>query len=127
MNFIAYAQSAEGASGAGFASLLQGPLLPMFAIMVIFYFLMIRPQQKKEKERKNMLNAIVKGDKVVTVGGIIGIVQQIKAEEDIVTLNIGGSTKVDFTRSAIQNKVLPKNAQPQPKDDKKGKTEKQAD
>jgi preprotein translocase subunit YajC len=98
----AYAQGAApaGQSGGGLSML----ILPA-AILVIFYFLLIRPNQKKEKDRKKMIEAIQKGDKVITTGGIYGVVVNIKKEEDIVVLKIGEGAKVDFAKSAIQMKL----------------------
>jgi len=75
-----------------------GLLLPMVAIFAIWYFLLILPQQKKEKKRQEMLKAIKKGDRVITIGGIHGVVE--KVDEQIVTLKLGG-VLVDFSRSAI--------------------------
>ncbi len=80
-------------------------IVPILAMVAIFYFLLIRPSQKKEKERKKMIDSIQKGDKVVTVGGMYGVVVSVKAEEGIVTLKIADNTKVDFAKSAIQNKI----------------------
>lgn len=83
---------------------------PFILIIVIFYFLIIRPQQKKEKERKRMINELRVGDKVVTIGGMHGVITGIKENEDIVTVKISDNAKADFVRSAIQNKVLPPSA-----------------
>jgi len=79
--------------------------IPIVLMVVIFYFLLIRPSQKKEKDRKKMIEALQKGDKVLTVGGIYGVVLNIKPEENIVILKIGDGTKVEFAKSAIQGKV----------------------
>jgi preprotein translocase subunit YajC len=79
-------------------------LLPILLMILIFYFLLIRPQQKKEKDRKAMISSIKKGDKVLTIGGIYGIVSDFKSD-DIVIVKIGEGTKVEITRSAIQSKI----------------------
>ena len=79
-------------------------LLPIVLMILIFYFLLIRPQQKREKERKQMIESLDKGDKVLTVGGIYGIVSSIK-DENVVILKIADGTKVEFARSSIQSKV----------------------
>jgi len=68
----------------------------MFAIM---YFMLIRPQKKKERERQGMLNQLKKDDKVVTMGGIIGVITSINDRE--VVLRMEDNTKIRFTRSAI--------------------------
>jgi preprotein translocase subunit YajC len=103
LNFIALAQSAGGApAGGGLIS-----FAPFLLIIVIFYFLIIRPQQKKEKERKRMINELKTGDKVLTIGGMYGVITSIKEGNDVVTVKVSDNTKVDFVRSSIQNKVLP--------------------
>lgn len=104
----AFAQAqttAPAAPAQGGGSMLTGFLVPMLAMIVIFYFILIRPQQKKEKERKALLEAIQKGDKVITVGGIHGVVVNVKPEENIVVLKIADNTKVEFAKSSIQTKV----------------------
>lgn len=79
-------------------------LILMVLTVGIFYFLLIRPQKKKEKERVSMISALQKGDRVLTAGGMIGIIDSFK-ENDIVILKISGNTKVEFTRNAVQTKV----------------------
>ena len=78
----------------------------MIGVMIlIFYFLLIRPNQKKEKERKAMIDNLQKGDKVLTSGGIYGVVVNVKTEEGIVVLKIGEGAKVEFAKAAIQTKL----------------------
>ena len=72
-------------------------------IFVIFYFLLIRPQQKKQKQHQNMLEAIKKGDRVVTSGGVYGTVIGVK--DNIVVLKIADDVKVEFAKSAIASIV----------------------
>ena len=67
------------------------------------YFLIIAPQRKKQKEQEKMINALVSGDKVVTIGGFHGIVQSVK--DNRVVLKIAEGTKVEMEKSAIQTKV----------------------
>lgn len=74
-------------------------LIPFVAVAIIFYFLLIRPQQKQMKETKQMLEALKAGDKVVTRGGMIGVITAVKAEE--VEVRIAEGVKALFTRSAI--------------------------
>jgi len=76
---------------------------PLIFLFIIFYFLLIRPQQKREKERKEMLNALGEGDQIVTVGGIFGKILDIK--EDVVTLDVGDKVKIKVTKSAIGNVI----------------------
>jgi preprotein translocase subunit YajC len=89
-------QGAEGASGGGNPIM---TFLPFVAIIAIFYFLIIRPQNKKQKETQRMLSALKKGDKVVTIGGIHGTIQSVK--EQTVILKVDEDTKLEFSRSAI--------------------------
>ncbi|MCL2557943.1 MAG: preprotein translocase subunit YajC [Treponema sp.] len=86
----------EAAPGAGLMT-----FLPFIAIIAIFYFLIIRPQRKKQKETQNMLSALKKGDKVVTVGGVHGTIQNVR--EHSVVLKVDANTKIEFSRSAISS------------------------
>jgi preprotein translocase subunit YajC len=83
------------------------PLLSMAPLMIAFifimYFLTIRPQQKKDKERKEMLDAISKGDEVVTTGGICGKVVSLKETE--VVLQVGKDVTIKFLRSSIAHVI----------------------
>lgn len=79
-----------------------GPLVVLF---VVFYFLLIRPQQKRQKEHKNMLGALSRGDEVVTQGGIAGKV--IELDDSFVSVEIATDTIVKVQRHAVGN-VLPK-------------------
>ena len=97
----AYAQAA--ASG-GTESLLA-TMLPMVAIFAIFYFLMIRPQQKKQKEHRAMIDAIEKGNEVVTSGGIVGRVA--KLTDQYVTVEVAQGVEITLQRQAIAQ-LLPK-------------------
>ena len=79
--------------------------LPFIAIIAIFYFLIIRPQSKKQKETQKMLSTLKKGDKVVTVGGIYGTIQNVR--EHSVVLKVDDDTKIEFSRSAVSSIVSP--------------------
>ena len=94
----AYAQAAGGAAAAGpEAFLIQ--LLPLVMILVVFYFLLIRPQQKRLKEHQERIGGIRRGDTVVTSGGIIGKVT--KVAEDEVTVEIAPSVTVRVVKGTI--------------------------
>ena len=82
-----------------------GSFFPLIVIFVIFYFLLIRPQQKKAKEHQKMLNEIKKDDKVITSGGIHGVVAGVKGE--IVELKIAENVKVNVSKSAIGTIITP--------------------
>jgi preprotein translocase subunit YajC len=79
--------------------------LPMIAIFVVFYFLLIRPQQKKAKEAKAMLEALQKGDEVVTAGGLLGRIA--KLTDQYATIEIAPDTEIIVQRQAVAQ-LLPK-------------------
>jgi len=89
----AFAEGAQGAGG-GFAS-----FVPLVLIMVIFYFLLIRPQQKRVKEHRNVIEALKKGDKVITGGGFYGVVTDVK--EDFMKVEIAEGVRVKVKRDTI--------------------------
>jgi preprotein translocase subunit YajC len=74
-------------------------LLPLFLILVVFYFFFIRPQTKKNKEQRKFREALKKGDKVVTLGGIHGKVAEVK--ETTIILEVGNQIKMTIEKSAI--------------------------
>lgn len=96
----AYAQAAGTAPESSLMSFL--PLLLMF---VVLYFVMIRPQMKRQKEQKAMIDALAKGDEVVTAGGIVGKVK--KVTEAFITLEISNGTEMHVQKSAVTT-LLPK-------------------
>ena len=79
--------------------------LPMIAIFVVFYFLLIRPQQKKAKEARAMLEALQKGDEIVTAGGVLGKISKIG--EQYLTVEIASGTEIMVQRGAVAQ-LLPK-------------------
>jgi preprotein translocase subunit YajC len=84
------------------ASSLLSMFLPMILIVAVFYFLMIRPQRKKDKKVKDMLGNLKAGDRIVTIGGIYGTIKGLR-ENDVI-LNVGrGDTEIVFARWAIRN------------------------
>ncbi len=95
---MATMKSAHAAAGPAADSSFTS-LIPLVLIMVIFYFLLIRPQQKKLKEHKSMVDGTKKGDSVVTGGGIIGKVSNVK--DDILTVEIADGVKVKVKRDTI--------------------------
>ena len=96
----AFAQSAGSASGFSL-----GGLIPFILIFVIFYFLLIRPQQKKVKEHKNMVQNLKRGDSIVTAGGIVGKIN--KVEEDFVILQVNNEVEMRLQKTAV-GATLPK-------------------
>ncbi len=76
-------------------------LVPLILIFVVFYFFLIRPQQKKQKEREKILESLKRGDRVVTIGGMHGTVAGIDTEKKTVLVQVGDNLKITFDRSAI--------------------------
>ena len=77
--------------------------VPLLLILVVFYFLIIRPQQSKHKKHQQMLTELKKGDKVVTLAGIVGKIT--KVNEQYFTLDIAPNVEVEFERNAISSKA----------------------
>ena len=78
---------------------LLGSLLPFLLIILVFYFLILRPQQKRQKERQRLLESIKKGDKIITSGGMHGVVEGL--DDKTVLIKIADNTKVKVERSAV--------------------------
>ena len=106
----AYAQAAGGGDAGGLVS-----LLPLVLIFVVFYFLLIRPQQKKMKAHKALIGAVRRGDRVVTGGGLLGLVTKVISDTEL-QVEIAEGVRVRVVRSTIQD-VL---AKPEPADKAKG-------
>jgi len=94
--------SSPGSGGTGGGS--WEILIPFFLMFAVLYFVLIRPEKKKEKERKKELASIKQGDRVITIGGIYGVVHAIK-DNDIIVLKIAENTKIECTRASIQMKL----------------------
>ncbi len=86
-------QQSDGMSG------LVSSLLPFLLIILVFYFLILRPQQKRQKERQKLLESVKKGDRVITSGGIHGTVEGV--EDKTVLVKIADNIKVKVERSAV--------------------------
>ncbi|WGF89684.1 preprotein translocase subunit YajC [Marinivivus vitaminiproducens] len=114
----AYAQAAP--AGPGAFDLVS--LLPLILIFVVFYFLLIRPQQRKMKEHREMLAAVRKGDRVVTGGGLIGTVVKVEDGDDMVIVEIAQNVRVRAVRSTLANKLSVKPAGGSANDDAKQAT-----
>jgi preprotein translocase subunit YajC len=94
--YVYFMAQPAGASGSA------NPLvtfLPLILVFVVFYFFMIRPQMRKQKELTSYRNALKKGDKVITTGGIYGRVLEVK--DNIVILDVGGDVKLKVDKSAL--------------------------
>lgn len=115
MSYISLLQAAASSG-----SMLMS-VLPFGLIILIFYFFIIRPQNKKQKETEKMLSALKKGDKVVTVGGIHGVISSTK--EKTVIVKVDDNAKIEFSRNAITSVIVDKAE----KDSKAAKDDKKAD
>lgn len=93
------AMANPGATGSGGQASWFSTLIPLGVIFAIFYLLMIRPQQKQQKKHREMLSAIKKGDKVITRGGIHGVVHGIA--DSILTLEIATNVNIKINKEAI--------------------------
>ncbi|MGE0743613.1 MAG: preprotein translocase subunit YajC [Rhodospirillales bacterium] len=103
---------AQAAGGGGFGGI--EPLIPLILIFVVFYFLLIRPQQKKAKAHREMLTALRRGDRVVTSGGIIGTISRVVSDSEL-SVEIADNVKVRVARGMIAE-VLAK-TEPKGEDD----------
>ena len=92
------APTPEGGQPGGPGAIITS-FMPLIVIFIIFYFLLIRPQAKKAKEHKKMLDNLKKGDKVITQGGVFGVIDSL--DTNTVTLKVAENTKMKFSRSAI--------------------------
>jgi preprotein translocase subunit YajC len=101
----AYAQAAGAPAGFDLVS-----LAPLVLIFVVFYFLLIRPQQKKAKQHKGMISALRRGDRVVTSGGIIGVVTKVVGDTEL-QVEIAENVRVRVARSAV-SELVTKSAAP---------------
>jgi preprotein translocase subunit YajC len=75
--------------------------LPLLAIIVIMYFLLLRPQAKRQKEHKKMQETLQKGDKILTVGGVIGTIAGMDERENTIILKVADNVKLEITRNSI--------------------------
>ncbi|MCC7281169.1 MAG: preprotein translocase subunit YajC [Acetobacteraceae bacterium] len=103
----AYAQD----GGAG--TIIQ--LLPLIAIFGVFYFILIRPQQKKQKDHRTMIDALAKGDKVVTGGGIVGTVIKVDPGKEEMFIEIAPNVRVTVLRSTVSTRIDPNAGKEAPK------------
>ncbi len=95
---VAFAQDAAPAAAPGEPSAFAG-MLPIVLMIVLFYFLLVRPQQKKANEHKKMVDALRRGDKVITTGGFYGTIH--KVDEDSLSLEIAPDVRVKMDKSSV--------------------------
>ena len=97
----AFAQSAGGSGSAGGSF----PIIMMLGIFVVFYFLMIRPQQKRMKDQQNMISRLASGDEVVTTGGMLGRITEVG--ENFITLEIADGVRIKVQKAQV-TQLMPK-------------------
>ncbi len=100
----AYAQAAPAAAGGDMQSSFMS-LLPLVLMFVVLYFVMIRPQMKRQKEHRSMIEALAKGDEVATAGGVLGKVTRLG--ETYIAVEVASGVEIQVQRSAVVQ-VLPK-------------------
>ena len=104
---LAYAMGAGGAGSGGSGGL--GAFLPLIIIFAIFYFLLIRPQQKKAKQHKQLLSELRKGDKVISSGGLHGVITGMS--DELLTVEISPKVRVKISRGSISGVIRKAEAQ----------------
>lgn len=122
MNFMPFLMGSTSAGGASSQGSVFMPIVTFGLVFVIFYFFIIRPQNKKQKDTEKMISAVKKGDKVVTIGGLHGEVTSTK--EHTVVLKVDDNCKLEFNRSAIASVVLDEKAEKIAKSEKPAKKDK---
>jgi preprotein translocase subunit YajC len=118
-SYLLFGGGQTAAGGAAQSGSMGGGLMsfvPFILIIAIFYFLIIRPQNKKQKETKRMLEALKKGDKIVTIGGVHGTIVTVDAQT--VVVRVDDNTKIKFARSAVSS-VNADDSRSETKEDKK--------
>jgi len=93
------AAPASGTAGGSSTGSMMTTFVTFGLVILIFYFLIIRPQNKKQKETKRMIEALKKGDRVQTIGGVRGTVTSVR--DTIVVIKVDGNTKIEFSKNAI--------------------------
>ncbi len=99
MDFLAYAMGTGGTGGGGGQGSSFTAFIPLILMFAIFYFLLIRPQQKKAKAHKETLSTIKKGDQIVSSGGLHGVITGLT--DDIVTMEIAPKIRVKISRGSV--------------------------
>lgn len=98
------AESGSGGNGGGGGGGLM-PLLPIALMVIIFWFLLIRPQRKMQREKQEMIKNLKKNDKVITRGGIIGTIAEIRPEKDDLLVDIAKNTRIKLKRFAVEGVI----------------------
>ncbi len=101
--FLAMAQPQGGGQGGGGI----GAFLPIILIFMVLYFLLLRPQARKQKEHQRMLEALNKGDKIVTTGGIHGTILKVNENDKTIVVKVADDFKLTLDRGAVARKKSP--------------------
>jgi preprotein translocase subunit YajC len=104
-SFISQAFAQDATGGAASASILQ--FLPLVLIFVVFYFLMIRPQQQQQKVLKAQIAAVKRGDRVLTAGGIVGLVTRVRDAQNELEVEIAPNVRVTVARDTLSTVLKP--------------------
>ncbi len=104
-SLIPNAQAQEAAGGVASAQVLQ--FLPIVLIFVVFYFLMIRPQQQQQKALKAQIAAVKRGDRVLTAGGIVGVVQNVRDGANEIEVEIAPNVRVTVAKDTLSTVLNP--------------------
>lgn len=107
-NAFASAAPAAAAPSAGIGASIAG-FVPLILIFGVFYFLVIRPQQKKMREHKELVDSLKKGDKVVAAGGIFGTVEKVGGEDGCISLEIAGGVQIKVLKTSVTEVINKKN------------------
>jgi preprotein translocase subunit YajC len=99
MDFLAYAMGTGGTGGGGGQGSSFTAFIPLILMFAIFYFLLIRPQQKKAKAHKETLTSLKKGDQIVSSGGLHGVITGLT--DDIITMEIAPKVRVKISRGSV--------------------------
>ncbi len=108
MNSLFALMGTTAASGSAQAGSMATSMVTFGLVIVIIYFLIIRPQRKRDKEAKDMISSIAKGDKIVTIGGIHGTVVAVR--EQSVVIKVDDNARIEFSKSAISSVTAKKGA-----------------
>ena len=110
IEFITSAFAQDAANTAAKQPSLIASMAPLLLIFVVFYFFIIRPQQRKLRDHQSLLNAISKGDQVVTTGGIFGSVARLEDAENLLELEIADKVRIKIRKEAIAEVLTQKKA-----------------
>jgi preprotein translocase subunit YajC len=99
------AQTTQRTNSGGWPELLRGPLVPILLILLVFYIFVMRSKRGETRKREEMLHGLTRGDRVQTIGGMLGTVVEVRDNEVLVKVDESSNTKVRFVRSAIHRVV----------------------